>query len=223
VTVEEATVVETTVVQAALEKAALEKTGPRSPLEGWGTTFAALPGDVRIAEVPFLTQLDLRVEPGGPAAAAVGKALGGELPAAPCTSTRGTSTRGTSGQVGEVEVLWLGPDEWLVIAAPQRQRELEGLLRTAIGGEHGAVVDVSAQRTALSLSGPAAREVLARGCAIDLDPRIAPAGTCVQTLLARTGLTIVVRDERASDFLLLVRASFAQYLAAWLVDACTDL
>jgi sarcosine oxidase subunit gamma len=143
----------------------------------------------------------------------VAKALNGELPAAPCTVSR----------AGDVEVLWLGPDEWLVLAEPGRQRELEDLLRTAIGDSRGAVVDVSAQRTALSLSGPAAREVLARGCAIDLDPRIAPAGTCVQTRLARTGVTIVVRDERAGEFLLLVRASFAQYLAAWLTDSCTGL
>ncbi len=191
----------------------VEETTPRSPLEDWSGAFARLPGEVRIAEIPFLTQLGLRVEPGGPAAAAVAKALDGELPAAPCTASL----------AGDVEVLWLGPDESLVLAGPGRQRELEDLLRTAIGGEHGAVVDVSAQRTALSLSGSAAREVLARGCAIDLDPRIAPAGTCVQTLLARTGVTILVRDERASEFLLLVRASFAQYLAAWLVDGCTDL
>jgi sarcosine oxidase, subunit gamma len=209
---------ETAIEEPVVEEPVVQEAMPRSPLEGWGTAFARLPGQVRIAEVPFLTQLDLRIAPEGAAATAVGRALGGELPVAPCTSTRGTSSR-----IGDVEVLWLGPDEWLVLAAPWRQRELGDLLRTAIGAEHGAVVDVSAQRTALSLSGPSAREVLARGCAIDLDPRIAPAGTCVQTLLARTALTIVVRDERASEFLLLVRASFAQYLAAWLVDACTDL
>lgn len=191
---------------------------PRSPLEGWSAAFAPLPGNLRIAEVPFLTQLGLRVEPGGPGAAAVGKSLGGELPGEPCTATRSTVP-----SIGDVEALWLGPDEWLILAAPGRQRDLEGLLRTAIGDSPGAVTDVSAQRTALSLSGPAARETLARGCAIDLDPRVAPAGTCVQTLLARAGVTIVVRDERAAEFLLLVRASFAQYLAAWLVDACTEL
>ena len=221
--VEETAIEEPVVEEPAVQEPVVQEAMPRSPLEGWGTAFARLPGQVRIAEVPFLTQLDLRIAPEGAAATAVGRALGGELPVAPCTSTRGTSARGTSSRIGDVEVLWLGPDEWLVLAAPWRQRELGDLLRTAIGGEHGAVVDVSAQRTALSLSGPAAREVLARGCAIDLDPRIAPAGTCVQTLLARTALTIVVRDERASEFLLLVRASFAQYLAAWLVDACTDL
>ena len=195
-----------------------EEITPRSPLEGWNAAFARLPGSVRITETPFLTQLNLRVDPGGPSVAAVGKALGGELPAEPCTASRSGVPR-----IGDVEVLWLGPDEWLVLAEPGRQRELQDLLRTAIGDSRGAVVDVSAQRTALSLSGPSAREVLARGCAIDLDPRVAPAGTCVQTLLARAGVTIVVRDERASEFLLLVRASFAQYLAAWLVDACTEL
>ncbi|WP_030437618.1 sarcosine oxidase subunit gamma [Actinoplanes subtropicus] len=174
----------------------------QSPL----AAFAHEGGDVRIAEIPFLTQLDLRLDPDGPAFPAVAKALGGELPTAPCTASR----------LGDVDALWLGPDEWLLLAEPGRQRELEVLLRAAIGEEHGAVVDVSAQRTALSLAGPAAREVLARGCSIDLDPRFAPAGTCVQTLLARTGVTIVVQEER---FLLLVRASFAQYLAAWLVDS----
>jgi sarcosine oxidase subunit gamma len=192
----------------------VDQVTPRSPLEGWSAAFAGLPGNVRIAEIPFLTQLNLRVEPGEAAAAAAGKALGGELPAEPGTAVAG---------IGDVTVLWLGPDEWLILASPGRQGELEDLLRAAIGDSPGAVVDVSAQRTALSLSGPAARDVLARGCAIDLDPRVAPAGTCVQTLLARTGITIVVRDESASEFLLLVRASFAQYLAAWLVDACSDL
>ena len=193
----------------------VEQTRLRSPLDGWGAEFARMPGDLRVAEVPFLTQLDLRIEPGGPAAVAVGDALGGQLPTEPCTASR----------IGDVDVLWLGPDEWLVLAEPGRQRELEDLLRTAIGAEHGAVVDVSAQRTALSLAGTAAREVLARGCAIDLDPRVAPAGTCVQTLLARCGVTIVVRDARTSgsEFLLLVRASFAAYLASWLLDAGADL
>jgi sarcosine oxidase subunit gamma len=195
-----------------------EQITPHSPLDGWTAAFARLPGNVRVAEVPFLTQLDLRVEPGGPAAAAVGKALGGELPTEPCTA----SLSSASG-IGEVEALWLGPDEWLLLTEPGRQDDLGNLLRTAIGDSRGAVVDVSAQRTGLSLSGPAARGVLARGCAIDLDPRVALAGTCVQTLLARAGVTIVVRDERASEFLLLVRASFAQYLAAWLVDACAEL
>jgi sarcosine oxidase subunit gamma len=124
---------------------------------------------------------------------------------------------------GDIEVLWLGPDEWLVLAPAGQEKALATSLREAIGGAVGAVTDVSAQRTALELTGPQVREVLARGCSIDLYPGVSPIGTCVQTLLAQTGAVIVVRDETASDFLVLVRASFAQYLASWLVDACAEV
>ncbi|MFJ2030145.1 integrase core domain-containing protein [Streptosporangium sp. NPDC087985] len=52
----------------------------RSPLAEWADAFTGLPDEVRIAELPFLTQLDVRVDPAGPAAVAAGKALSGQLP-----------------------------------------------------------------------------------------------------------------------------------------------
>ena len=183
-----------------------------SPLSRWTETFAALPRTVRVAEVPVCVQLNVRVEPDGPAAARIAHVLGGALPTAPTTAKR-YDTR---------DVLWFGPDEWLVVAEPD-DTTLEAALRDAIGDERGAVTDVSAQRTVINLSGPGASEVLARGCAIDLHPQVAPAGTCVQTLLARSGVTIVVRDDSATRFVLLVRASFSDYVASWLVDATTEL
>ena len=51
---------------------------------------------------------------------------------------------------------------------------------------------------------------------------MAPRGTCVQTLLALAGVVLVVRDDTASDFWILVRSSYARYLAGWIVDACTE-
>jgi sarcosine oxidase subunit gamma len=184
----------------------------RSPLAGWTDAFAALPSVVQIAEVPFLIQLNVRVDPSGAAATRIGAAIGVELPTVACTAVRSERR----------QVLWLGPDEWLVLGEPG-DVTLERDLRTALGADAGGVTDVCAQRTTLTLSGPAALEVLARGCSIDLHRQVAPAGTCVQTLLARTGVTIVVVDDTATRFLLLVRSSFADYLAAWLVDACAEL
>jgi sarcosine oxidase subunit gamma len=183
-----------------------------SPLAHWAGRFAALPPTVRLEEVPFRIQLNIRVYADGPAAQRIAQALGGPLPSAPCTARR-FDTR---------DVLWLGPDEWLVIAEPD-DLDLEAALVTAIGDDDGAITDVSAQRTVLALSGPGAAELLAHGCAIDLHPQVAPAGTCVQTLIARTGITIVVRDDSATRFSLYVRASFADYLADWMVDACAEL
>lgn len=183
----------------------------RSPLGTYAGQLAAVPKGVTIREVPFLTQLDLRVEPGSDAAAAAERVLGVALPTTACTAVSG---------VDGAEVLWLGPDEWLVVA-PAGQDALEGDLRTAVG-QQGAVVDVSAQRTTIAISGPRTAELLAHGCSIDLDPRVSPKGTCVQTLLALAGVVLVVRDEHASDVWVLVRSSFARYLADWLLDACAE-
>jgi sarcosine oxidase subunit gamma len=183
----------------------------RGPLAGRSAELAGLPIGVR--ELPFLTQLNVRLDPAEPVAMTVAGVLGGPLPTVPCTASR----------FGEIEVLWLGPDEWLVLAPPGRERELAAALRRAIEPHDGAVTDVSAQRAALEMTGVHVREVLARGCSIDLHPRVSPMGSCVQTLLARTGVVIVVHDNSASDFLVLVTASFADYLASWLIDACTEI
>ena len=190
-------------------------TGRTSPLEGYAGRLAELPQGVTIREIPFLTQLDVRVDPAAPEAAEAARVLGVALP-----TTANTAVSGADG----VEVLWLGPDEWLVVAPPE-QAALEPALREALGAA-GAVVDVSAHRTTIALSGPLTRDVLARGCSLDLDPRVSPAGTCVQTLLALAGVILVVRDdltqEGAGEVRLLVRSSFARYLADWLLDACRE-
>lgn len=159
-----------------------------------------------LEELPFSTQLSLRADPGGPAAAAVERALGCPLPA-PCTLTR----------AGQADVLWLGPDEFLLLAPPGRQAFLRRQMRMAIGAEFATVTDVSAQRTTLDLSGSRVRDVLARGCAIDLDLRVSPPGTCVQTLLARAGVILIV--DGPDQIRLLVGSSFAPYVADWLADA----
>ena len=91
-----------------------------------------------------------------------------------------------------------------------------------LGGRWAAVVDVSAQRTIVTLSGRYARDVLAHGCSTDLHPRVAPTGTCITTLLAQTGIVLQVLDAEAGDFQLLVRSSFAGYFATWIADAAAE-
>ena len=186
---------------------------PTSPLGAWTDRLAALAPALIAAERPFRSQLTVRVSDPD-AIAAMGAALGAVFPAVPCTFTTG------SGEFGDVEVLWLGPDEFLVVAAPDLQVAIEEVLRGALGSARGSVVDTSAQRTTVVLEGPHARDVLAHGCSVDLHPSSAPTGTCVQTLLARTG--IVLQVTGADRFTVLVRSSFAEYLAAWLSDACVE-
>ncbi|MFI6577987.1 sarcosine oxidase subunit gamma [Nocardiopsis sp. NPDC050513] len=188
-----------------------------SPLAAWTDRLAALAPALTALERPFLTQLTVRVSDPD-AVAGMGEALGVAFPADPCTFTRG------DGPFGGVEVLWLGPDEFLVVARsePDPRAPVEDALRAALGSARGAVVDTSAQRTAVSLEGPHVRDVLAHGCAVDLHPSAAPTGTCVQTLLARAGVILQVADAGSGAFTVLVRSSFAEYLAAWLSDACVE-
>jgi sarcosine oxidase subunit gamma len=188
----------------------------RSPLAGAADRLAATTrssgGTIRLAELPFLAQVNLRLDPKGAAADAVGLVLGLSLPLEPNTVVR----------AGELTVLWLGPDEWLVVGPPDTQRDVEQRIRAAAGDEHVAVTDVSAQRTTLLVSGAHARELLAHGCPLDLHPRAFGPGRCAQTTLARAQVVLVARDEPGAGFWVLVRSSFAGYLTDWLLDAAAE-
>jgi sarcosine oxidase, subunit gamma len=184
----------------------------RSPLAHLGEAFAAASGPAaEIAERPFLAQVGVRLHPGPGGPSAAEAALGFALPAVPDT------TASANGRTA----LWLGPDEWLVVGPPDSEAALEVELGEALGGGLGSVVDLSANRTAIELRGPAARDVLAKGCALDLHPRAFAPGRCAQTLVARAQVMLEQRDD-APGYRLLVRGSFSDYLAAWLLDAMAE-
>ena len=118
---------------------------------------------------------------------------------------------------GQRSVLWLGPDEWLVVDAAESQGEIVSRLRSALQGIHSAVVDVSASRKVLGLSGSHAQDVLTKAATLDFSLESFPVGSCAQTNIARTRGLIERRGQQ--EFLIYVGASFARYLAAWLEDA----
>lgn len=183
-----------------------------SPLQPWAARFAQLPDSVAIAEEPFITMVELRLDPSGPGATATAGLLGVELPTTPSTYTKSADTA----------VIWLGPDEWLVTGTALAGPELEARLREVVAAHGGAAVDVSGQRTTLRLRGPRSREVLGKGCALDLHPRAFGAGTAAQTMLGQTGVILLAADGSGTDYRILVRSSFARYLADWLIDATEE-
>ncbi|MBM4793731.1 sarcosine oxidase subunit gamma [Streptomyces sioyaensis] len=191
----------------------------RSPLHHRAHLLAAAdvegPRGVRLRELPCAAQVTLRLDPSSPAAARVAGALG--LPALPVEPGGVRTAAGAT----ERTVLWLGPDEWLVVGPEGDAPAIEAVVRDALGDGHGAVVDVSANRTTLEISGPCAREVLEKGCSLDLHPRAFGPGRCAQTLLARAAV-ILRQIDTGPTYHLLVRGSFAPYLADWLLDAMTE-
>ncbi|WAZ26436.1 sarcosine oxidase subunit gamma [Streptomyces cinnabarinus] len=162
---------------------------------------------VALTEWQFLTMVNVRVDVASEAADRVEKALGTALPTE-CGTTTGS---------GPHTVVWLGPDEWLVLS----QAEVTAVvteLREALTTAPGSVVDVSANRTTLELSGPAARKVLEKGCPLDLHPRSFGPGRAVSTTVGPVPVLLWQTDDTPT-YRLFPRSSFADYLTRWLIDA----
>lgn len=166
-----------------------------------------------IREKPLQGYLNLRGQPGQTAfIEAVRSVTGIDVPVTPNTLASREASR----------LLWLAPSEWLLITPPDTQDDLAASLRQAFGTLFAAVTDVSSGYTAIEIKGFAARELLARGCSLDLHPRAFGPDRCAQTLLAKAGVIIVQVDE-SPTFHVIVRRSLAAYLWSWLNDATHDL
>ena len=167
-------------------------------------------GSEMLAPAPFRRLLTLRGDAGAAGFLdAVQSAAGVTPPVEPNTVA-----------VGEDCVcFWLGPDEWLLSAPADRGAALEAALSDAFADDPwAAVVDVSHTLVGLTISGPHAKDVLARGCALDLDETRFPVSACARTLLAQAGVLLRRLDD-APSFEIWIRISYADYVKAWLARA----
>lgn len=137
------------------------------------------------------------------------KALGFALPVEPNT---------TAGK-GKVSALWLGPDEWWIVSSDSAK--LASKLEKALDGQAAAVTEVGESRTCIRVSGPKARDLLAKGTPLDLHPRAFRPGACAQGQLAKADALIHQVDDEPSYDIYVLR-SFAEYLWLWLEDAARE-
>lgn len=176
----------------------------RSALQG-----LALPDSERVRAValPFATRLILR---GGPdVVAPVAEAFG----LAPPTRPLGSAAEGSRA------ALWLGPDEWLLIAE-EGAADLGARLAAALGGVFHTLVDVSHRQVAIEVAGPGAARLLNATVPLDLDFEAFPVGMSTRTLLLKAEIGLWRRE--AERFRLEVSRSFAPYVAAVLMRSARD-
>jgi heterotetrameric sarcosine oxidase gamma subunit len=112
-------------------------------------------------------------------------------------------------------VLAVRPDRWLLLAAPADPGSLARSWQQACLG-CAAVIEHSAALSALYATGDAIREVLKRGCRLDLDPNRFPAGTAASTIVAQVPLTLAAL---ADGMLLLSPSSTGRHFREWLAAA----
>ncbi len=133
----------------------------------------------------------------------VTRSLGCPLPVVPNTSAHGTCC----------DVLWLGPTEWL----------LAGTIDKVIGNleAKGALLtDVSHGRVIVQIEGSEARNLLAKGCALDLHPRCFRKGFCAQTSIAK--VNVLLHQIEESIFDIYIGRSYALYFWEWLTESAAE-
>ena len=139
-------------------------------------------------------------------------AYGIDLPSTP---------RFTGGQLPDGRFLifiWGGFGQWLALAEGAQDFERELTLGL---GKRALVTDQSDGRAILRLRGPKAREVLAKGVAIDLHPRVFRPGDVALTLAAHIGVQLWYLDETPT-FEIAVARSLAKSLWVWLSASAAE-
>lgn len=167
---------------------------------------------VVLSEQSAGTQLVLRGDATRPDfSGPVAEVLGLALPVTPKTAHRGHGRA----------LLWLGPDEWLVVSAADDATALAGRLADALEDVHHAVADVSHSRTVIGLTGPRARDLLMKGTNVDLHPRRFGSDSCIQAHLGRCHMLLHQLDDSPS-YDIYVHRSFVVYAWRWLCDGARE-
>ncbi len=90
-------------------------------------------------------------------------------------------------------------------------------LRKRLKGEHLLLADVSDARVAFTVTGPSAREVLAKGTPVDLAPGKFEPGVFCRTRIGQVPVAFWMTED--SEFRLLCFRSLERFVHRWLATA----
>ena len=164
-----------------------------------------------VKEAPICTHLNLRGDGRDDGfSAGVSEVLGIPLPTEP----------GHYHCNHEHSLHWLGPDEWMLVSQAGALT-LEAALRQRLTG-HISIVDLSGGQALINMRGSntAVQTMLKKSSVYDFagwPSAQTDKGCCVQTTFAKA--TAVVSNKSDGSFDLIIRRSFADYIARWLLDA----
>jgi sarcosine oxidase subunit gamma len=140
---------------------------------------------------------------------AVANAYGVDLP---------TSSRVIQGS--QVSFIGYGPGQWLAVSASLANEALARELSAKLAGL-ASISDQSGGRTVLRISGPHARDVLAKGLPIDLDPRAFPLGSAATSAISHMGVQLWQLDDTRSYDLAIFR-SVSESFWSWLTASAAE-
>ena len=120
----------------------------------------------------------------------------------------------------DIAFIWAGPDQWIAIAERGQNCDIEVELKPLLDGL-SSVVDQSDARAVVRISGPRARDVLAKGVPIDLHPRAFEANNVAITHASHIGIIFWQIDDVPAYDIAMFR-SFADSFAHWLLESSAE-
>jgi len=116
--------------------------------------------------------------------------------------------------------LWLAPDDWLLVEPGEVGGDVDGW-RSPLGQPSELVIsEAGSGMRVLRVSGPRARDLLAKGSTIDFHARAFAPGTCIRTRFAQLHVLVDAVEEGVFD--LYVERNLAPWLLHGLEDALGD-
>lgn len=126
---------------------------------------------------------------------------------------------GASVQQGkDVSFIGTGPGQWIAVSESLGNEALADELAAKLKG-FASVADQSSSRAVLRLGGDRARDVLAKGFAIDLDPRVFPQGAAATGTISHMGVLVW---RTGHDYDIALFRSLAGSFRAWLKSSAAE-
>lgn len=120
---------------------------------------------------------------------------------------------------GGITVHWCGAEQYFVVADNVPESALHDDLVKRLAGL-ASISEQSHGRVVISMSGPMARHVLAKGTPVDLHPRAFGPGRCAMTQMAHVGVHLA--QVGPENFELSLFRGFAENFWEWLTEMALE-
>jgi len=174
---------------------------------------------ITFMELAFVKKINIRGNPSdNNFMSSNGKILEAALPIKPNTYTNN----------GKIKILWLGPNEWLVVDEnPNENNELISKLENINNREESSITDISENRTVIRIAGKKLFTLLSKFLVLDLDQNLSNESSVAQTLFVKVPI-ILVRNYsneigQIPEIDIFTNRSHSNYIYKLLIDGTKNL
>ena len=117
----------------------------------------------------------------------------------------------------DTRILWSGPSNWLLIST---KKDILSSIQKICDDKNFAVTDLSHSRAIIELKGSNSKEVLKKGCPINLNEF--NINNCANSVFHGITITIDMINENPETFRIFALRSFGESLYHSIADACLE-